>query len=72
MEYYHPSEVHPYASTESMDAVLQQAPVSGLAVACVETVLSCQGTDVCQHKCFLRMGHKSAFMGVSSMKAIVI
>ena len=46
MEYYHPSEVHPHASAESMDTVLAQAPVSGLAVACVETVLEHGGLDV--------------------------
>ena len=46
MEYYHPSEVHPHASAESMDTVFAQAPVSGLAVACVETVLEHGSLDV--------------------------
>ncbi len=46
MEYYHPSEVHPHASAESMDTVLQQAPVSGFAVACMETVLEHGCLDV--------------------------
>ena len=45
MEYYHPSEVHPHASAESMDAMLEQAPVAGLAVARVETVLEHGGLD---------------------------
>ena len=39
MEYNYPPQVHPHASAVCMDTVLEQAPVSGLAVACVETVL---------------------------------
>ena len=46
MEYYHPSEVHPHGTRVCLHTVLEQAPVAGLAIARVETVLEHGGLDV--------------------------
>ena len=46
MEYNYPAEVHPHASAIRMDAVLEQAPVSGLAVTRMKTVLEHGGFDI--------------------------
>ena len=39
----HPSEVHPDAFGVCLHTMFEQAPVAGLAVACVETVLEHDG-----------------------------
>ena len=39
LEYYHPSEVHPHTSAICMHTMFEQAPVSGLAITCMKTVL---------------------------------
>ena len=44
LEYYHPSEVHPHTSAICMHTMFEQAPVSGLAITCMKTVL--------EHGCF--------------------
>ncbi|MDM8154700.1 hypothetical protein QUW14_10335, partial [Bacteroides gallinaceum] len=38
-DFYTPSEVHPKASVERMQAMLRQASVAGLAISCMKTVL---------------------------------
>lgn len=38
-EYYHSAEVHPHASAVRMDTMLEQPPVAGLSISCMETVL---------------------------------
>ena len=44
LEYYHPSEVHPHTSAICMHTMFEQAPISGLAITCMKTVL--------EHGCF--------------------
>ena len=38
-EYYHPSEVHPHTSAICMHTMFEQAPISGLTITCMKTVL---------------------------------
>ena len=54
LEYYHPSEVHPHTSAICMHTMFEQAPVSGLAITCMKTVLEHGGFYVIPFMLFLQ------------------
>ena len=54
LEYYHPSEVHPHTSAICMHTMFEQAPISGLAITCMKTVLEHGGFYVIPFMLFLQ------------------